>query len=158
MQFRPCRVSFTLSAFVLMAVCNSTFADPKPASSIPTVDLTQPADLAAALRKSGDATPLILQVGFRTLYDQSHIVGAEYVGATGDDKGLDLLRERVATLPKDTSIVIYCGCCPWSHCPNIAAAYSVLHGLGFSKLKVLYIADNFGSDWVDKGYPSTKGS
>jgi len=24
-------------------------------------------------------------------------------------------------------------------------------------VKVLYIADNFGSDWVNKGYPTAKG-
>jgi hypothetical protein len=29
--------------------------------------------------------------------------------------------------------------------------------MGFTKVKVLYIADNFGTDWVDKGYPSVKG-
>jgi hypothetical protein len=31
-----------------------------------------------------------------------------------------------------------------------------LHGRGFQEIKVLYIADNFGTDWVDKGYPVTK--
>jgi hypothetical protein len=60
-------------------------------------------------------------------------------------------------LGSDTLIVIYCGCCPWSHCPNIAAAYDTLHGLGFRRVKALYIADNFGNNWVDAGYPVTKG-
>jgi thiosulfate/3-mercaptopyruvate sulfurtransferase len=68
-----------------------------------------------------------------------------------------VLRTRVANLPKDTAIVIYCGCCPWSRCPNIAPAYDRLRALGFKQLKVLYIADNFGANWVDQGYPVAKG-
>jgi hypothetical protein len=33
----------------------------------------------------------------------------------------------------------------------------VIQSLGFAKAKVLYIANNFGADWVDKGYPTVKG-
>jgi hypothetical protein len=29
--------------------------------------------------------------------------------------------------------------------------------MGFTNVKVLYIADNFGTNWVDKGYPTAKG-
>jgi hypothetical protein len=29
--------------------------------------------------------------------------------------------------------------------------------MGFTNVKVLYIADNFGADWVNKGYPVAKG-
>jgi hypothetical protein len=32
-----------------------------------------------------------------------------------------------------------------------------LHALGFTKVKFLYIANNFGADWVEKGYPVAKG-
>ena len=35
---------------------------------------------------------------------------------------------------------------------NIAAAYGALHAMGFTRVKVLYIADNFGDDWVKRGY------
>lgn len=130
-------------------------ADPVPAASIPAASLIRPAALAAELR--GSPRPLILQVGFRVLYDRAHIPGAEYAGPAREDRGLRLLRQRVATLPRSTPIVIYCGCCPWSHCPNIGAAYRALRRLGFTHLKALYIADNFGSDWADKGYPITGG-
>lgn len=143
---------------VLMAAWSPVRADPRPASSIPAASLIQPADLAATLRSATAPKPLILQVGFRTLYAQAHIPGAEYVGAASEAIGLRALRERVATLPKDSAIVIYCGCCPWDHCPNIGKAFAALHALGFTELKVLYIADNFGTDWVNRGYPVTKGS
>jgi len=49
--------------------------------------------------------------------------------------------------------VIYCGCCPWNHCPNMWPAYNLLHQMGFTHLKALYLPDNFGTDWVNKGYP-----
>jgi hypothetical protein len=29
--------------------------------------------------------------------------------------------------------------------------------MGFTNVKVLYIADNFGTNWVEKGYPTAKG-
>jgi thiosulfate/3-mercaptopyruvate sulfurtransferase len=148
--------SVIVAVWMLVAAWDLALAAPKPASSIPSADLIQPAQLAATLRNPGLPKPLILQVGFRTLYDQAHITGAEYVGAAGEQEGLRQLRARVSALPKDTAIVIYCGCCPWSHCPNMAAAYDLLHALGFTAVKALYIADNFGSDWVDKGYPVAK--
>jgi len=88
---------------------------------------------------------------------QAHIPGAEYIGATSSSQGLGSLRTRVKTLPHEAQIVLYCGCCPWEHCPNIAPAYAELQKLGFKNVKVLYIANNFGADWVDKGYPSVKG-
>jgi len=144
-------------AVVLLAQAGYAWADHKPASSISQADLLQPADLAASLNNASAPQPLILQVGFRTLYVQAHIPQSEYVGAASEDAGLTQLRTRVAKLSKDSAIILYCGCCPWSHCPNIAAAYDTLRGLGFSRVKVLYIADNFGDNWVNQGYPVAKG-
>jgi thiosulfate/3-mercaptopyruvate sulfurtransferase len=147
-----------ISVLTLLGLPGLVWAADNRAASIPTADLIQPADLAADLKNSSAPKPLILQVGFRTLYEQAHIPNSKYVGATGEDAGLQLLRNRVAQLTKDIAIVIYCGCCPWSHCPNIAAAYNTLHALGFTRVKVLYIADNFGDNWVNRGYPVEKGN
>ncbi len=144
-------------AFILLSRTGPALAQHEPAASIPAADLIQPADLAANLKNASAPKPLILQVGFRKLYAQAHIPDSEYVGAAGEEAGLELLRNRVAKLTKDTAIVIYCGCCPWSHCPNIAAAYNALHALGFTQVKVLYIADNFGDNWVNMGYPVVMG-
>jgi thiosulfate/3-mercaptopyruvate sulfurtransferase len=144
-------------AFILLSPSEPALAQHKPAASIPTADLIQPADLAASLKSGPAPKPLILHVGFRKLYAQAHIPASEFVGAASDEAGLQLLRSRVAKLPKESPIVIYCGCCPWDHCPNMAAAYDALHALGFTRVKALYIAENFGTDWVDKGYPVAKG-
>ena len=132
-------------------------ADHRAAASVPAADLVEPGDFAASLGGPTAARPLILQVGFRKLYDQARIPGSQYAGPAGQDIGLAALRDRVAGVSKDAPIVIYCGCCPWSRCPNIAAAYDDLHELGFRNVKVLHIAEDFATDWVDKGYPTTRG-
>ena len=144
-------------AFILIALAGPAPAGPRPASSIPAAALIRPADLAASLKSASTAKPLVLHVGFHILYTQAHIPGSEFVGPASEEAGLQLLRNRVAKLPKDAAIVIYCGCCPWGDCPNIAAAYDALHALGFTRVKALYIADNFGTDWMDPGYPVARG-
>ena len=121
---------------------------------IPPSALIQPAQLADELKT---APPTILQVGFSKLYQQAHIPGAIYAGPTNSETGLAALKAEAEKLPRDATIVIYCGCCPWNRCPNMDAAYTTLKAMGFSKLQALYIADNFGQDWVDKGYPVVTG-
>ena len=124
--------------------------------AIPSAQLITPAELAKTLQKSKQR-PLILNVGPRSMYAQAHIPGAEYMGAGSSDAGQEKLRERVKSLPKNSAIVIYCGCCPWGHCPNMHPAYETLHSLGFTNVKAVYIGTDFGTDWVNKGYPVTKG-
>lgn len=125
-------------------------------AEIPVVQLLQPENLVQLLRSSGER-PLVLQVGSHVLYAEAHIPGSEYVGAGSQDAGLQALRDRVKGLDRNRFVVIYCGCCPWNKCPNIRPAYWQLHALGFTHVKVLYLADNFGADWVNKGYPVAEG-
>jgi hypothetical protein len=122
------------------------------ASSIPQAQLMQPEELNTLLGAQGAQKPLVLQVGSRVLFAQAHIPGAEYAGPGSQPAGLQLLQDKVAQLPHKTLLVLYCGCCPWSRCPNVGPAYKLLRDLGFSNVKVLYIADNFGTNWVDKGF------
>ena len=119
--------------------------------------LIQPAELNKILQGPAKQRPLIIQVGFRTLYEQAHVPGSEYVGATSSAEGSNELRHRVEGLPRSRFIVLYCRCCPWSHCPNVQPAYKELRSMGFRNVKVLYIESNFGADWVDKGFPVSKG-
>ncbi len=116
-----------------------------------------PEELAGMLQSPQRQKPVVLNVGPSILYMQAHIPGAEYIGVASDKAGLERLRARVKPLPRNTFVVLYCGCCPWSHCPNVRPAYRELEAMGFSTVKVLYIADSFGRDWVDKGYPTIKG-
>lgn len=127
------------------------------ASGIPSSELLSPSELATMLTTPQVARLVILQVGSHVLYAQAHIPGSEYIGAAGQESGLQALRHRVESLKKDQSVVIYCGCCPWDRCPNIRPAYEALRTLGFIHVKVLHLDQNFGTDWVDKGYPVEKG-
>jgi len=127
------------------------------ATQLPANQLIQPEELLTLLRSSTSPKPLLLQVGFRVLYVQAHVPGSEYVAAGSSADGIRQLRARVDKLPRDHSIVLYCGCCPWTHCPNVHAAYQEVHNMGFTNVKVLYIAHDFGTDWVSKGYPVETG-
>lgn len=127
------------------------------ASLISSSRLIKPDELVILLGSAKGEKPLMIQVGSHVLYSQAHIPGSEYVGPASSNDGLQRLRKRVEPLPRNTFILIYCGCCPWDHCPNVKPADDALQSLGFTNVKVLYIADNFGADWVDKGYPVAKG-
>lgn len=116
-----------------------------------------PEELVQTLQAKKAGTPLLFYVGPRMLYAQAHIPGSEFIGQGATAEGLQNLRARASSLPKNTAIVLYCGCCPWTHCPNVNPAYDTLTQLGFTNVKVLYIMNNFGADWVDKGYPVERG-
>jgi thiosulfate/3-mercaptopyruvate sulfurtransferase len=166
---------YPIAAMTVLCVCLSATASAQHFTQTPTTSssksqvlatespsstpqLIQPEELAKIVRSSKGDRPLILQVGFHVLYQQAHIPQAEYIDPASGAEGLRQLRQRVAALPHSQSIVLYCGCCPWSKCPNISPAYGELHAMGFTNVKVLFIADNFGKDWVDKGYPVAKGN
>ncbi|MGP8245939.1 MAG: rhodanese-like domain-containing protein [Bryobacteraceae bacterium] len=119
------------------------------------LDLIQPGDLAARLAKG--ASPVIFHVGPNVLYRAKHITGAIYAGFAARPEGLAELKTAAQNLPRDREIVIYCGCCPWSHCPNVKPAFELLKQMGFTRVKVLYIETNFAKDWIDKGYPVESG-
>ena len=121
------------------------------ATTIPKNALVQPAALHQELATNPHAA-LILQVGSRMMFDQAHIPGAEYAGQGSQPEGLQMLRMRVGGLPRSKPIVLYCGCCPWEKCPNVAPALDLVRGMGFTHVRVLYIAQNFGADWVTRGY------
>jgi hypothetical protein len=127
------------------------------AFSIPGSQQLQPEELNRLLETKGANKPLMLQVGSHLLFAEAHIAGSEYVGPGSQAAGLDLLKNRVAQLSHKTFIVLYCGCCPWNRCPNMGPAFKLLHDLGFTNVKALYLANNLGTDWVDKGYPIERG-
>ena len=101
--------------------------------------------------------PLLFHVGSHMFFLQAHIPGSEYLGAGTTAEGIQNLRRRVSGLPKNTPIILYCGCCPWSHCPNVNPAYDALLQMGFTNVRVLFMPNNFGADWLDKGYPVARG-
>ena len=145
-----------ISSLLLFALLGAAQAAGQ-ASAIPTSRLINPDALVKLLQSSTAEKPLMIQVGSHVLFAQAHIPGSEYIGPASSDAGVQQLRKRVESLPRAKFILLYCGCCPWGHCPNVKPADDALHAMGFTNVKVLYISDNFGTNWVDKGYPVAKG-
>ncbi len=154
---RTLRNGKILLTLALASVVLVSAASAYQATLIPTTRLINPDELVKILQSSQGQKPLMIQVGSHVLYSQAHIPGSEYIGPASSESGLQQLRKRVESLPRSKFIILYCGCCPWSHCPNVKPADDALRALGFTNVRVLYVANNFGADWVDKGYPVAKG-
>ena len=60
-------------------------------------------------------------------------------------------------MPRTQAIVLYCGCCPWEHCPNVRPAYHRARAMGFTRVKVLRIDHDLQRDWAEKGFPVKDG-
>lgn len=131
-----------------------------PASTltIPEAQWMKPEALLPLMKSPGAEKPLILQMGSHVLFAQSHIAGSEYVGPGSQSAGIQQLQTRVNSLSRKKLIVLYCGCCPWNRCPNLGPAYAKLREMGFTNAKVLYLPNNFGADWANKGYPVEQGN
>jgi hypothetical protein len=131
-------------------------AEQKPAALAAAVQI-EPQALAELLREAKGERPVVLHVGFKNFYEQARIPGSDYAGPGAKPEGLELLRKRVASVQRKQLIVLYCGCCPWDKCPNVKPAYDALHAMGFTNVKMLHIAENFGANWVNAGLPVAKG-
>ncbi len=119
--------------------------------------LIQPGDVAARLAAKG-AAPAVFHVGPNLLYRNKHIPGSIYAGPGSRSEGLEALKVAVGKLPRDREIIVYCGCCPWSNCPNVKPAVELLKQMGFTRVKTMFIETNFAKDWIDKGYPVESGT
>ena len=132
----------------LMALAGAWASDPA---------VVQPRELAGQLAGHRGAI-VVLQVGPNVLYRSKHIPGSIYAGPANRPEGLELLKAEAAKLPRDREIVLYCGCCPWDHCPNIRPALELMRQMGFTHVRALYVPDNFKADWIDQGYPVEEGA
>src|SRR5579863_5593526 len=157
---RSIKILFIIVGLAGMAAARAQSGNPaatgSSAMTVPQAKLIQPGALSELLQ-GGTKRPVLIQVGSRVMFQQAHIPNSKFAGPGSQAAGLELLKKLTAPLSKDELIVIYCGCCPWNHCPNIGPAFKQLQDLGFTNVKALYIAHNFGDDWVAKGYPVEKG-
>lgn len=110
--------------------------------------LIEPAALNAILHNSTGQQPLIIDIG-----PAGVIKGAVAIGPAHEKEGMAKLLQELRALPKDKFIVIYCGCCPFSKCPNIRPAFTELMKMGFTNTRLLNLSRNLKADWIDKGYP-----
>jgi len=130
---------------------------PPPSDPWTPAQIVQPAELVKELSGSQSSRPIVVCVGFHTLYQGAHVPGAVYHGAAMSEQGLDDLKNWAKNLPVSSNIVVYCGCCPLDHCPNLRPSFTALRDMGFHRLRVLNLPNSFAADWVEKGYPVEKG-
>lgn len=141
--------------FTALAATAHKLAAQISATTIPAGKQIQPGELNQMLQSG--RPPVLLQVGSKVFFNEAHIRGSIYTGAGSTPAGLKGLESAVAGQPKNKFIVLYCGCCPWGRCPNVGPAFKHMQELGYTNVKVLYLPNNFGDDWVSKGYPTERG-
>lgn len=159
LTLRIARSYFVAVGFVAIACAFAArFAGGAPADPWTAAQTVQPAQFVSELQREKDPHPLVIYVGVRTLYNGGHIPGAVYYGPGSAEQGISELKKYAATLPKNSDLVLYCGCCPLEKCPNLRPAFTTLKEMGFARLRVLLLPNSFNVDWVEKGYPVEKGN
>jgi len=139
-------LTISTTAFATTEISSVTQNDPWTAQQ-----LMAPADLATVLNNSKILQPIVFSVGMQAI-----IKGSIDIGPAMKADNLNKLKQRLNKLPKNSDIVIYCGCCPFSRCPNIRPAMELLKAMQFTNYKLLNLPQNVKVDWIDKGYPMTE--
>lgn len=120
--------------------------------------IVEPADLAKEIADPKSASkPIVVCVGFRTYFKNAHVPGAVLRGPGMSPQGLDDLKKWARDIPRSANLVVYCGCCPLSGCPNLRPGFLALRDMGFKHLRVLPVPNSFATDWVEKGLPIERG-
>lgn len=105
-------------------------------------------ELASRISLSQTENLLIVSIG-----PDAVIKGSVDMGPAQNKSNLDNLRKYLEGVSRDKEVVIYCGCCPFSRCPNIRPAFSLLKEMGFKDPKLVDIPQNIRVDWLSKKYP-----
>ncbi|MFL5742504.1 MAG: rhodanese-like domain-containing protein [Flavisolibacter sp.] len=135
--------------FLLLIFCTIASKAQNP-ENWTSKQLVEPSTLARAIQ-SGKNVPLIFSVG-----PGAPIPHSVAIGIVKDQENLDKLKKELSTIPRNKHIVIYCGCCPFEHCPNIRPAIAVLKNMKFTHYQLLNLPHNIKADWIDQGYPVEK--
>jgi len=110
--------------------------------------LLPPAELAKVLNNPKAPQPIVFSIGMEAIFKNWLCIGAVLMG-----QNLNLLKQKLHNLPKNSQIVVYCGCCPFASCPNVRPAMQLLKDMQFTNYKLLNLPDNIKVDWIDKNYP-----
>jgi len=123
----------------------TTFNQTEPWTS---AQLVEPSDLAVRLKSPGREQPLIISVG-----PSAVIKGSTDIGPGKDPQNIDKLKALLEKQDRKREIIIYCGCCPFVHCPNVRPAFMLLNTMHFTNAHLLNLSHNIKADWIDHGYP-----
>jgi thiosulfate/3-mercaptopyruvate sulfurtransferase len=145
----------------VMVACdkgNSTGEQAAPLETPPPLGpMISPAELAKRLDEVKSGRVAVLYVGPDMLFDQARVPGARRLPEAGTDAGYQALVAQIAATPKDTEIVVYCGCCPYRSCQNVRPASKAIRASGRTNAKYLDIPTNFRTDWIKPGFPVERG-
>ncbi|RFM25681.1 rhodanese-like domain-containing protein [Deminuibacter soli] len=136
---------------VVALVCIATAFVPRQQTKVDPwkpEQLMEPAALADVLKSNTATKPLVICVG-----PSGVISGSVETGPAGKPENLTKLKNLLVSQPKNREIVLYCGCCPFEHCPNVRPAFTLLNDMHFAHPYLLNLSHNIKTDWIDKGYP-----
>ncbi len=145
------KTGLIVKLFMLSAILFATLASQaQMPENWTSKQLIEPSELASII-KTEKAIPVIFSVG-----PAATIPHSIDIGMVKDKANLDKLKKELSQLPKQTKIVVYCGCCPFDHCPNVRPAIEVLKEMKFANYYLLNLPHNVKTDWINKGYPTAK--
>lgn len=141
---------FTLLLLVSLSIGYASGRTDYPANGDPWTasQLMDPAELAKVLSNPKAKAPVIYSIGMDAI-----IKGSVDIGPVMMRENLNVLKQKLEKMPKNAPIVVYCGCCPFSRCPNVRPAMQLLKDMQFTNYKLLNLPSNIKVDWIDKNYP-----
>jgi thiosulfate/3-mercaptopyruvate sulfurtransferase len=139
---------FVLSFLLFAAISFNSFGQNDASEPWKENQLMPPVVLANIIKAGNTQQPIVFSMG-----PDAIIKGSIDIGPAQEKENLKKLKEQLSKLPKDANIVIYCGCCPFEHCPNIRPAFKLLNEMKFTNHKLLSLQKNIKVDWINKGYP-----
>lgn len=132
----------------LVFICAGLYSSYAQAPLWKKEQLMSTKELADKITTNAKDKPLVFNVG-----PMDNIKGAVAMGAATNVTFADKMKSTLAMENKTKAVVVYCGCCSYSSCPNIKPAYDILMAQGFKNTKVLELPEGIKPDWVAKGYP-----
>ncbi len=140
---------FFINGLVLLALLISCKSSPAQNPENWTKgQLIEPSTLATVIA-GGKDLPIIFSIGPGAV-----IPNSIDIGMVKDEENMTKFKDHVSKLPKSANIVLYCGCCPFDHCPNVRPAIAFLKSQNFTNYHLLNLPHNLKTDWIAKGYPS----
>ena len=131
--------------FLLLLICQKSVAQ-NPINW--TQDqLMDPAKLSTTIKENKNI-PVIFSIGPGAIIPHS-----KDIGAIKEPENLKKFKAELGKLPKNAQVIVYCGCCPYEHCPNVRPAIQLLKEMKFTNYKLLDLPRNIKVDWINKGYP-----
>jgi hypothetical protein len=131
-------------------VSSTTYCHAQGAITWTEKQLIEPSELANIITNKKDSIVIVSVGPFNT------IPNAINIGMVSEKGGLEKFKTQLNAIDRNKTIVIYCGCCPYEHCPNVRPALDALKQMNFTNYYLLDLPNNIKINWIDKGYPVTK--